>query len=245
MSNAQTAETLPAVIGSYAVMQRAEELREIMAANVGTGGVSPFDIDRVKVPSGGGTTWEVPSLAGPVETKELRGVIIAWRDPRGYWRESFEDTGGGTPPDCSSDDGVTGLGDPGGDCAVCPLAQFNTARGGAGRGQACKQTRLLFMVREGDLLPIVVVVPPSSLSPMKKFFLRLASSAVPFFGVVTELTLERTKNKDGIAYAEVTPRMVDQLSPEERARMKAYAESVAPAMAAVRVDRSEVDGPAA
>lgn len=243
MSKETKGETLPAVIGSYAVMQRGEKLREIMAANVGTGGVSPFDIDRIKVPSGGGTTWEVPSLTGVVETKELRGVVIAWRDARSFWRESFDATGGGTPPDCSSDDGISGQGDPGGDCAVCPLSQFESEmrNGKPGRGQACKQTRLLFVVREGDMLPILVVVPPSSLAVMRKFFLRLASSAVPFYGVVTELTLSKTKNKDGIAYGEIVPKMVAQLSPEECDRMRAYAAIVAPVLAVVRVDRADMD----
>lgn len=252
MSKATEAKAEPTsavtVVGSYAVMQNAEQLREIMAANVGASGISAFDIDRIKVPAGGGTTFEVPSLEGPQDAKDVTGVIIAWRDARGYWRESFDATGGGTPPDCASDDGVTGIGDPGGDCATCPLAAFGSAmksNGEAGRAQACKQTRLLFVVREGDLLPILVVVPPSSLGGVRKYFLRLASGAVPFYGVLTRLELAKDRNKDGIAYARIEPSMVGRLSPEESARMKAYAESVAPALAAVRVDHGDVDGPSA
>lgn len=233
----QTGETLPAVIGSYAVMTGCAEIASAIAANVGTGGISPFDLDRVRVPAGGGLSFQVPSLDGETEERELAGVIVAWRSPRAYWRESFDETGGGTPPDCSSDDGVVGVGDPGGDCAVCPLARFGTAA--RGRGQACRQMRLLFMLRERDRLPIVVVVPPSSLRKVSAYFLRLAGQGQRYHDVVTRLVLEKTKNKDGIGYSEIIPSRAAVLAPAESAAIAQYAEGLAPVFAQVRVDQND------
>lgn len=233
----QMQETLPAVIGSYAVMQADETFSAAIAANIGSGGITPFDLDRVRVPAGGGTTFEIPGLDGVAEAKTLEGVIVHWRSPRGYWRESFDATGGGTPPDCSSDDGITGVGDPGGECGSCPLARFGSSE--KGRGQACRQMRLLFMVREGDRLPIVVVVPPSSLKEVGRYFLRLAGNSVPYYAATTRLELRKTKNKDGIGYSEIVPSIGARLTQEETSRILDYAKGLAPVFAAVKVDQND------
>lgn len=45
------------------------------------------------------------------------------------------DQGGGIL--CRSNDCKTGIGEPGGACLICPLAQFGTARNGEGKGTAC------------------------------------------------------------------------------------------------------------
>lgn len=236
MSNEQTSAL--AVIGNYAVMTAGQEIADAVSANVGGGAISPFDLDRVRVPTGGGTTFTVPSLDGDVDTKDLVGVIVHWREPRSYWRESFDATGGGTPPDCSSDDGVTGNGDPGGDCATCPLSKFGSSE--KGRGQACRQSRLLFLLRENDRLPIVVVAPPSSLKGLSKFFLRLAGAGLKYHDVVVRLSLTKTKNKDGIAYAEIQAERVSSLTGPEVARVVEYAKGLAPIFAQVKVDVEDV-----
>jgi hypothetical protein len=58
--------------------------------------------------------------------------------------------------------------------------------------------RLLFMIQEGDVLPFVVALPPTSVKPAHQYFVRLASRAVPYFGVMTEVTLEQTKSNGGL-----------------------------------------------
>lgn len=237
MTKAQTQETLPAVIGSYAVMRADEAFSAAIAANIGAGAITPFDLDRVRVPAGGGTTFEVPGLDGVAESKVLEGVIVHWRSPRAYWRESFDATGGGTPPDCSSDDGIVGVGDPGGECGSCPMARFGSSD--KGRGQACRQMRLLFMVRAGDRLPIVVVVPPSSLREVGRYFLRLAGAGVPYYATTTRLELARTKNKDGIQYAEIIASMGTRLGPGEVEKILDYAKGLAPVFSAVKVDQAD------
>lgn len=234
MSKKQSTQNRELVtVASYAVMQaEPDALGAMLRTNVGPQGLSVFDLDTVKTPAGGGTTFVVPTIDGEEEAKELRGVIVGFKDLRSYWRTGFDESGGGTPPDCSSQDMVRGDGDPGGECARCAFSRFGTA----GRAQACQQRRLLFLVREGDLLPIVVSVSPASLKSVRQYFLRLASHAVPFYGVLSSLSLERDKNRDGIAYARISVRSLGGLAPDEAARMAQYAAALRPALERVQLD---------
>lgn len=217
-----------------------QELQAVIRENVGGGGITEFDLDRVHVPAGGATTWTIPSLEGEEESKEITGVIVYWREPRAYWAQSFDETGGGTPPDCYSPDGVHGYGSPGGLCAKCPFAQFGSAE--KGRGQACKQMRLLFVLRKGSMLPLVVVAPPTSIKPLKTYFLRLAAQGRPYWSVVTRLTLQRTKNQDGIPYAQIVPQLAGVLDEQATAWMKQYSEALRPVLESVQIVQDDIGG---
>lgn len=222
MAKAKT-EALPAVIGDYAIAQmQAGEVAEIIRENVGAGGIGQFDLDRIKVPAGGSTIWSVPTLDGDQPAKELEGVIVHYQDQRAYWAESFGKGGGGSPPDCSSTDMQVGVGNPGGDCARCPFAQFGSAvrdDGSEGRGQACRSIRALYLLLPNSVLPLVVPVPPSSLKPIRGYFLRLASQAVPYHAVTTKLKLTRTRSGDGIDYAQIQAELGQRLTKEDHARI--------------------------
>src|SRR3990167_1766865 len=115
--------------GDYAIMApgAGDSMAGVMA-NIGAGGLTEFDLDRVKVPAAGGLTWQIPGLH-EAESKSVDGVIVAWRDPHSFWREGVSTTGGGAPPDCYSHDGIVGIGKPGGECVTCP----NNAWGSANR----------------------------------------------------------------------------------------------------------------
>ncbi len=121
---------------------------------------------------------------------------------------------------------VRGIGEPGGACDDCPLNEFGSGKNDTGK--ACKEKRLLFMVRESDLMPIVVGAPPGSLKAIKQYLMRLR---VPYWQAVTSLKLQKTKNSAGINYAEIVPRLVGTLPPESRDRIKAYAENLSKAFA--------------
>jgi hypothetical protein len=218
---------------------------DIMRDNLGGEPLTPFDLERIKVPSGGGQYWMVATPEKPNGTpvEDLSGVIVYQRLGRQYWSVSMEEGGGGTPPDCSSEDGVTGSGNPGGSCHDCPMAQWGSASKG-GRGQACKSSRLLFVVSPDSFLPRVVVVPPTSLSAVKKYMTRLASLGRPFWSVVTRFRLERATNAQNIAYSRIVPEL-DQVIPTEAVgRIKEYADELRPVFTQVRVDRGDIDGDA-
>ncbi len=207
----EPASTALAVIShnDFAITQFAggdiTQLRELIADNLGADKLTVRDLERISVPAGGGKSWEVIMPDGSEDSvKEITGVVIAQRNGRGYWERPFEETGG-EPPACSSEDGVFGHGSPGGCCAECQLAQFGSDKGGAGRGQACKQMKALMVYRKEDCLPIVITLPPTSLGAWKKYAMRLTMRRLKFSHVLTSFTLVTEQNKDGIKYSVVNP----------------------------------------
>ncbi len=229
-----------AQISDYAVMSHdVQNLKEIIAEAAGPGGLSPNDLDRVKVPTGGATSWQVPDLEGEVSCKELTGIILYHQDVRAYWRVSYDEGGGDTPPDCASMDGLTGHGDPGGRCSTCPLSQWGSAS--KGKGQACKQLKLLYLLQPEAVLPIVVSLPPTSVKTVKQYLLRLASRAKKPQSIVTVLTLEKTKNAEGIPYSMAKPAMLGYADPELENRANALAEALKSVLSDVTLTASDVE----
>jgi hypothetical protein len=116
---------LPVVAQNYNAMTMSkEELVEVIVENTG-GILSRLDLPTVRVPTAGGTMWTIPDVeAGDRSDKVLRGIVVYQTVARGYWEESFDNSGGGTPPTCYSNDGKRGVGNPGGDCSICPLMKF-------------------------------------------------------------------------------------------------------------------------
>lgn len=217
---------------NYAVCNMpAKDLAEIIREAAGESGFTSKDLDRVKIPSGGGVAWEIPSLSGVDTAKELVGVIIHHQDARAYWKQGIEEAGGNQPPDCSSSDGRNGLGTPGGSCTTCPLAAFGSDS--KGNGQACKAAKILYMVTQETLLPIAVVMAPTSIKPLRQYLIRLASRGLRPSSVVTSITLEKTKNADGITYAKAVPAMKEALPPEQASAIAKYAETFRAAMGKV------------
>lgn len=213
---------------------------EILRENLDGGAISAFDFDAVKVPSGqGATVWSIPSLDGETSAPSIEGVIVYKRLVRSYWQLGIEDSGGSSPPNCTSQDGIIGVGDPGGSCDHCPLAQFGSAENE--RGQACKTNLLLFMVRAESILPLLVKVPPSSLKPIRKYMMRLASAPAPFYGVITSLGLEKTRNAQGIVYMQIVPTMRARLNQEDADRMRSYGGELQYALGATAFSAETVD----
>jgi hypothetical protein len=207
-------------VSSFVIFNtKIEQIREAMEANVGDGGLTAGDFDRIKVPAGGGTAWTIQGLDGEEILKEVAGIVVAWRDTRAYWSVPMEQSDGNMPPDCYSLDARTGTGKPGGDCHKCPLAQFGSDAGGP--GQACKLVRQLFLIREENL-------PPSSIKPARQYFLRLASKGVPCYSVITKIALEKTKNAQGIVYSRATFASGGRLSADQARRAKEYAAMIEP-----------------
>jgi len=238
----KTGEVLPPV--PYRALQMsAEKLTDIMKTNAGIGGIRAFDLDRVTMPAGGGLAWEVPTLKGPVQVNSIEGIIIHWKDTRSYWPDAY--SGEHQPPQCSSNDSITGVGDPGGSCATCVFAQWGSANGKTagkrGRGQACKQARMLFVLRENDLIPILINLPPTSVKACHKYFMRLISGdgidSYYSYGVITKISLTKTKNTDGIAYSQAEFQMVRSIDQGEMNKVQ----NIAAAMKAVFDQQTIID----
>jgi len=222
--------------GEYAALNRKpEEIRAIITSNVGNEGLTMSDLDRIKVPSGAAPIWMVETLKGDEMLEQIEGVIVAHRQARVYWQESYEDAGGGNPPDCASQNGEFGIGEPGGDCEKCPLNKWGSSEKSE-RGKACKEIRMVFMLRPTSLIPILFTFPPTSIVPIRKYFLQLAGEGLPAYGVTTILRLGGAQNKDGIKYSKVKPTLGRVLNDSELERVQAYVAAIGPAINASRVE---------
>lgn len=184
-------------------------------------GVGLFDLERLRVPGSGGTTWEVPSLEGTTPMKELDLVITnVAMNQRSWYRTDAEDGDSG-PPSCFSRDGIQGVGcnsleDPGEDaqpetysCAQCPWSQWGSDRGG-GKGQDCREFAWIIGFPPGNSLPLQLSVPRMSLKPLRAYMLKLMGAGVTPEKVVTKLTL--VKNGTGAtAYSTISFAMASRL----------------------------------
>lgn len=220
-----TSENLPATqyptIENYlALCSDSGKVAQIINDNMGGQTLTPFDLDRAKVPTGGATSWEVPDLdEGTKSVKSIEGIIIHYTSPRGYWAAGLDQGGASTPPDCFSPDGKIGIGAPGGDCRTCPFNEFGSAE--KGNGKACKEKRMLFLLQPESYLPMVVQVPTMSLKPINQYFMRLAARGTPFYGVVTALSLEKAQQTGGgLPFSKIAPSMASRLTPEELAKVE-------------------------
>ncbi len=203
--------------------------------------VSEFDLTRVRIPSGGATTFEVPSRIGDdVATKRLEGVILFDTKARAYWENPY--SGGSEPPSCSSNDGehaepreteeggapnIPATEDPDTGkllCHTCRFNEYGTATregGGKGKGKACRETRQVFLLTPGRMLPTVLVLPPTSIRPFSGYLLGLADEGVNWRNVVTAVTLIK-KSGDGPDYSQAVFQPGEALDPTMAEQVAAY-----------------------
>lgn len=202
------------------------QVAQVLRENLGSEGLSATDLPQVSVPAAGGTMFNIPTIDGPMDMREVVGIIVATKHTRAYWEQSFDQTGGGTPPSCVSEDGERGIGTPGGDCSTCPHAAFGSAPNK--RSKACQEKRLIFFVPPDETLPIVVKAPAGSLKNAKSYLMGLTSRGKKLYEVYTCLGLEADKNKDGIKFSKITFRKVGELTDADKQVMHAYAEAIKP-----------------
>ena len=176
----------------------------------------------------------------PDESKipEFEGIILDTNRINAWWDKSFDETGGGTPPDCFSMDGIdcdqnsnmpqTKL------CRDCEKNKFGSAvekDGSKGKGKACKNMKRVHIVLEGEMLPHRMTLPPSSLKAIDDYISRLTSKGLPYQLVHTTFKLKEAKNTVGIKYSEFKPeRGILITDPEKAANLKKLLHELKPAM---------------
>ncbi|MCW5981969.1 MAG: hypothetical protein KIT09_28045 [Bryobacteraceae bacterium] len=190
-------------------------IKEAYAINLAGGSISQFDLPRIKIMTGA-ALWLIPSLEREETAPRIEGVIVFARDARVYFKDKDAKR-----PDCSSADGVTGVGSPGGECAACPLAEFGSAQDGSG-GQACKQIKQLFMVRGASMFPEIVSLPPTSLKNARQFLLKLTTSGIPYYRALIAVELEKAENAQKKPYGKAVFKFLRRLTPEEVERAMEY-----------------------
>ena len=179
--------------------------------------------ERVKIPAAGSTVFEIPGEdpGNPESVKEFSAVILYHHPLYAFYRNKY--TGGSNPPDCGSFDGVTGEGNPGGSCAVCPYNQFGS---GEGSGKACKNRRRIYLLREGEIFPLILSLPTGSLKDFTRYLMRLLSKGRKSNSVVTRFTLKKAANANGIIFSQAQFTVDRNLMPEEFALVSALSDQV-------------------
>jgi len=222
-------ELVKAEGGVLSHVEDMEALTTALLENLDGDQLTPFDLPRVGMPTGGGKYWMLPTMENPdgEAMQTLSGVIVHKGKSRKYWKLSFEE-GGGEEPDCRSDDALVGVGDPGGECHKCPKASWDLGR------PPCTLNENIYLLQDGEMLPIVIQLSPTSLPPAKKFFLGLTSRGMHFSHCHVEFGLENKESQAGIKYSIATIRMTRSLNEEELVKVVQYRQSVVGAMAKPR-----------
>ena len=95
---------------------------------------------------------------------------------------------------------------------------------------------MLFLLRPGNVLPLLVRVPVTSKGLFLKYAARLTSSLTPLNGVVTRITLQKATSRGGKPYALFFHfEAVSALDQEEAAQAKAFARQLMEAVKASEV----------
>lgn len=217
------------------------ELGEAIAEEMDGLGTIPFD--RVKIPSGGGLAFEIPGEDenNPESATEIVGVILYHHPVNAYWKEKFE--GGNEQPDCSSYDGKQGVEKETGeckDCSECPFNEFGSGENGAGK--ACKNMHRIYIVREGNPVPLIVTLPPTSIKSMRDYIGKsIVLKGMRSYDAVTKITLKKEKNATGINYSRAVFTFAGKLAPEKAAEAKAMAESIKQTSKNIDIDTEDYE----
>jgi hypothetical protein len=179
--------------GEFAVLgPEAAEYLDILEENTGSRQIAAGSIPVWRFPGSGGDEWVFEDSTGNRQkTQALTGVVLGQRRERTFFRDKF--SGGGAPPDCKSNDGITGtpltddqdqpvdfLYGPnneevhyGGACATCPLSAWESRRlvdgSYTGDGQACTEYRFGIIQRPDQPTPEGFRLPPSALKSWQVF----------------------------------------------------------------------------
>lgn len=184
-------------------------------------GLGSIPFDRVKIPSGGGLAFEVPGETedDTESLTELVGVILDHNPVNAYWAEKF--AGGNESPDCSSYDGKQGVVRETGECRDCERCPYNQF-GSDGAGKACKNMHRVYILKEGNPVPLILTLPPTSLKYLRNYVAKsIILKGFRCWQVITKVTLKKEKSKDGITYSRAAFALVDKLAPEQIASTEA------------------------
>jgi hypothetical protein len=189
-------------VNEFALFQNPDiNIPELIRDNLEGEEFSPQDLTRISVPGGGGQTFSIPSPGGDIDAKTVEGIIIKVQPVRLYYEQAFGE-GEVTPPTCYSNDGLTGFGEPGGDCQRCPFNEFGSAT--KGKGKACQERRNIFILPADSLLPYVLSVPVMSIKNYKTYLQYLTRKGISVKAVTTVVGLEKDKSEAGVAFSKLT-----------------------------------------
>lgn len=215
------------------------DILEAMTEELGEDAVIPYD--RVKIPSGGSTAFEIPGddPDNPDIAKEIEGIIVFAQSVNGFWEEAYD--GSANPPSCSSADGKTGLDAKSGEvhnCKFCPYNEFGSGKNG--KGKACKNMKRLYILRTGSPLPIILTLPPTSIKAYTDYVGRqIVTKGLRTHHVITKITLKKATSGDGIQYSQAQFTKVGKVPENMKANLTAYYKELKKETATYGVDTED------
>jgi hypothetical protein len=211
----------------YPALKPDSRQARIIEQNLGDEPMRETDLVRVKTPLGGATKWTVEVNGNQETCDEIVGLFVGeakrgvlWPDPNpteqrpviitndllvGY---RVSDSLGTVDPKALE---KYRIGDRRYDWAALSASpEFGY---GAGGGQKrVKESRILAILREGDVWPMLVTIGPGSLAAWMPFRKRLPCF---HYEAVLGLKLEKAKGSAGQPYSMIVPRLVGEVSEEQ------------------------------
>jgi len=209
--------------------ERGVDVGSAIADMLGGEDVDSTMLPSLTVPGAGSTIWEMPENDDETHSPEVEGIIIHWVATRAFYTSNYGEGDGDGAPDCFSPDSITGFGNPGGECKTCPMNEWGSAS--QGNGKACKERRMIYILRENSLVPMVVQAPSASLKAFRTYVLAMLDRGGAKFGHTTRFGL-RAARAGNRTYSQITFGRGRKLSNEQAQLVRAYAEMVIPAIEA-------------
>lgn len=132
------------------------------------------------------------------------GTILDICNVNAWWEIDYDTSGGGTPPQCFSMDGVrpNPLSEKlqAASCSECKLNAFGSD---GKRGKACKNMKRIHVMIPGERFPKRLTASPANLKTVNIYGSMLEDQGIPYPVVNTRFGLKEVKNKDGIKYSEI------------------------------------------
>lgn len=94
-----------------------------------------------------------------------------------------------------------------------PYCEFGSSTKPGSKGKRAKDKQILYLLRKTDGLPLRIELGPTSIMPMRKFFLQMTN--IPHYRAVVKLSLKEEVSANGQKYSVVVPSVVGALSVEE------------------------------
>lgn len=234
-------KSLAIIENTAAYLPTAEDLQNVMDE---LGDIMSRKIFGVVTIAGGGAgVFKVlePGAEEPTSgVQSIDCVILASHLINVRWGHDYGAREEGERPACRSMDGKTGVELETGethDCDACPYNQF-TEDGGR---KACTNKRQLYIMREGDLLPVLFALPPSALKAYDSYRVQATLTLrTPMSALLTRITLKSKKSGNGTEYSSPVFTAIGKLPLEESKRMTAFARQIMEAAQRAGIEAEDV-----
>ena len=216
---------LAVIEDTSAFLPSAEELQEITEELRGV--LTRSMLGTIQIANGGACCFKVKEPGADEATpgvQAIEGMILAFHPTNVLWGSEYGKREQGEMPICRSMDGICGTITETGEirqCDSCPHNKFVEHR------KECTNKMQLYIMREGDLVPMIFSLPPTGLKYFNKYLVRCRlTERVPMFSVVTRITLRNEQGQSG-EYSVPVFEPVGKLPKDEAKRISDYVKSFA------------------